>query len=73
MTRREEKVVERFAVVDEGGIEHQIVKVQEYIISEGGRIPSLGRYQLLSGGAVNRVDDNTFELVSLGGVAAKRK
>jgi len=73
MTRREEKVVERFAVVDEGGVEHQIVKVQEYLISEGERIPSLGRYQIQRGGAVNRVDENTFELVSLGGITAKRK
>lgn len=73
MTRREDKTVERFTVTAANGNDYEVVKIQEYLISGGERIPGYRRYELLSGAAVNCVDEDTFELVSLGGVIAKRK
>ncbi len=72
MTKREEKVIERIVAVDDRGTEYRIALIQEYLVSEGERIESLRRFELQGGGAVNRIDENTFQLVSRG-VTVTRK
>lgn len=71
-SRHEETREEVFRAKDDSGREYTIVRYQEWIIDfDGDRIPSLARYALATGGAVNRIDNDTFEIVSLG-VEVKR-
>jgi hypothetical protein len=70
--RREVTREEAFAAKDATGKEYQIVRYQEWIIDhEGDRLPSLARFELAAGGAVNSKGNNIFEIVSLG-VEVKR-
>lgn len=70
-SRTERKLVETFKVVDTNGREHEVRLHQEYLIDGRDRIPSLKSYSDARGGAVNRIDDQTFEILQAG-VIAKR-
>lgn len=62
-SRTETKLIETFNAVDDSGQEYKINLYQEYILSDGDRIPSFRRLQQPDGGAVNMIDESTFELV----------
>ncbi|TWI52970.1 hypothetical protein IQ22_02805 [Pseudomonas duriflava] len=70
--KREEKLIETIEGGDEKGNGITILKYQEYIVADGERLPSLQRYQLQDGSAVNMIDASTFQIVK-SGVTVKRR
>lgn len=76
--RRRTVEKERFKVRDADGDIHLVIySVEQVEATELGDtvtqwVDTIGQLQLADGGAVNKVSDTEFELVSLGGIKATR-
>lgn len=70
MSEFEIKEVERFKAIDEDGKTYTIIITQKFIISRThdgtSRIPSLKDAETSDGRPLNRIDDDTFDLVGYG-------
>jgi hypothetical protein len=69
MTKREDKLVKVHRARAADGREFDIQEIQEYLISEGDRIPGYKRFQY-NGRGVNLLGNGDFELVTLGVTAS---
>lgn len=68
MTERYEKLIDRFKAIDEEGTIYTINCFQEYMRTESFNgtsvVKGLKRFETSGFDHVNRIDDNTFEIIS---------